>query len=377
MDLQKIRRTSAEILAAAVFEIFPGVELLGGSETYSGFYYDFYFPHSVHPELHIQIEERMRQIIREKREIRDLEMVAVSAKEFLKSKGHKVRAGQIEGAGLFPVVQMGSFVDLASGTHLKNTGQISYFKLFPTIPLEGREIRIMGAAYESKEELKDFFKKWNGYPKRRHEKVGENRHFWCTLEAGFAWLPEGLKAQEDLIRTFKENVIPGCCEVRTPCLNRLLSHKDLLYKLNVDSIFEVCTIQGNPDEIEYVGLLNPIEGKQIQITTSLKNMNSSLQSIGKTLNILGFSYNIRFVGSRRNTRSGKLLQEALKALEWPFEEAEERCEFPRVDFLVVDGLGRQWSAACVQAQECLNVQVIVERNLALLLEIQEVKNFLV
>lgn len=369
MSQQKIRRTAAEILAAAVYEMFPGVDLLGGSDTHSGFYYDFYFPHTVNPELHLQIEERMRQIVREQREIRDLEMVAVSAKEFLKSKGHKVRPRQIEGEGLFSVVQMGAFVDLSSGTHLKNTAQITCFKLFSPMKLEGREIRIMGAVFESKDELKEFFKKWNSYPKRRHEKVGENRHFWCEVEPGLVWLPLGLKAQEDLMRTFKENLFPGCCEVRSPCSDRLMTHKNLLNKLHVESILEVYPIQGIPHGIEEVGLLDPIEGNVIQITTSLKNVNSSLQSIGKTLNILGFSYSIRFVGSRRNARSGKLLQETLKALEWPFEDAEEKGDFPQIDFLVSDGLGRKWSAACVQANECLDVQVIVERNLALLLEL--------
>ncbi len=370
MNLQKIRRTAAEILAAAVYETFPEVKLLGGSQTHSGFYYDFYFPHEIHPELHLQIEEKMRQIVREKREIRDLEMVGVSAKAFLKSRGHFERAKQVDGNHLFPILQMGSFADLSSGAHLKNTAELNYFKLFPPILLEGKAIRLMGSAFDEKEKLKEFLKKWNHYSKKRHEKEGETRHFWLEAQEGMVWLPEGLKALRNLLEVFKGNLPPGSCEVRTPLgIDLAQMHKNLLADLRMETIFEIRSEEKVFEGVEEVGLLDPCERSELWIATSLKNVISSLQSIGKTLTILGFSYGICLTKSRRQAKKGVFLREALEELGWAFEENEEEGETSQVDFLVPDGLGRFWSAAAVQAKECLNVQVILERNLALLLEL--------
>lgn len=358
------------MLAAAVYETFPEVKLLGGADTHSGFYYDFYFPHPIHPELHLQIEEKMRQIIREKREIEELEMVGVSAKAFLKSKGHQERAKEVEGPHLFSLVQIGSFADLSSGTHVKNTAELRHFKLFSPLLLEGKAMRIMGSAFFEKEALKEFLKKWSAYPKKRHEKVGENRHFWKISEQGVVWFSEGLRSLRDLLKTFKENLPLGSFEVKTPISWDLeAAHKSLLKELGVETIFEVGLKQRVLESVEDVGLLDPEESTEIQITTSLKNVISSLQSIGKTLTILGFSYGICLTRSRRHAKGGTLLRGALDELGWAFQEHEEAGEFPRVDFLVSDGLGRLWSAASVLAKECLHVQVILERNLALLLEL--------
>ena len=88
MNLSKIRNTAAQIASAAVFELFPSIRFLAVQEISWGFSCEMIFPHPVHPELHFQIEEKMRQIVREKREIRDLEMVPFSARELLKSRGN-------------------------------------------------------------------------------------------------------------------------------------------------------------------------------------------------------------------------------------------------------------------------------------------------
>lgn len=103
--------------------------------------------------------------------------------------------------------------------------------------------------------------------------------------------------------------------------------------------------------------------------TSFKNRISLLQSIVKTLNILSFNYHIRLTGALRNRSAEKSLVEALNEMGCSFQEAASREEVPRIDFCVRDGLGREWSAISVSAKKCLDVQVIVERNLAFLLEL--------
>lgn len=210
---EKFNRTASAFLAAAMVETFPGVTLLGGSDTSSGFYYDFLLSHPVHPQLHSQLEEAMRKISKEKREIRSMEMVAVSARAFLKKHGNPFRAEQIEGGGLFSIVQIGEFVDLASGTLLENSAELSCFKLFPPELLADGGWRFSGLASQSKEELKESVKKRAEYAKIRHEVVGPLRKWWVELPDGICFLPSGLKAKESFIDLCKKNLFAGSLEV--------------------------------------------------------------------------------------------------------------------------------------------------------------------
>lgn len=354
-----LNSSAASILAAAVFELFPGVELLGGGCIPSGFYYDFIFPHAIHPELHLQIEEKMRAIARERREIRQLEMVAVSAREFLKSKGNRQRASQIEGTGLFELVEIGSFVDLSLGSYVKNTAQLHAFKLFPPIPFDGG-MRVMGTACESKDELKEFLKKWQTYSKKRHERIGENKLFWQKIDEEYVWLPLGLKAENELISTLKENLYPGAIEIR-----RSDREINLLQDLQCDAYSEIISIERSIEVVEDVGFLDSPQGRELQITISLKNVISSLQFIVNTLNILCFKHCIRFSGLQR--KGGQLLADALKELEMAFQKGTGN-GIPSLEFLVPDCLGRLWCAVSVEVKECLIVRVQLERSLALMLE---------
>src|SRR3990167_776706 len=148
MDLEVLKRTAAEIAAAAVYELYPDVELLGGEATAIGFFYDFVFPHPIH--LHI-IEEKMKQIVREKRVIRTLVMVPFSASELLKSQGHYAQAEKLSGEELVEVIQIDSFHGLSKGPHLNNTVELTAFKI-KVESLPEKRMRIIGWCHRSKDE---------------------------------------------------------------------------------------------------------------------------------------------------------------------------------------------------------------------------------
>ncbi len=368
--MNSLSLTAAEILAAAVFELFPNIQLINGGATSYGFFYDFEFPHPIHPELHLQIEEKMRQIVKENREIRCLEMVAFSAREFLKSKGHFLRAEQMEEGGLFSIFQMGSFADLCSGSVLSSSKELSAFKLFPVVALDQERIRVLGVANASKDGLKEFLKKWQRYPRVRHEEVGLFKDFWMIEEGKLIWLEKGILAKENLISRFKQSLFEGVFQVELSkfSLDRVQKHQKIMKKMNVSHVGEVFSLIENGENscIEELGLLDSMEKTVFHVTAFVKNLTSSLQSIRKTLNILGFECEV-FCCFKRKDQTFRLISDALKTLGWSYQ-SEDGHEGLYVDFRVADGLGRMWSSARLWVKEVLFFQLIVERNLALLIE---------
>lgn len=313
MDLLAFRRTAAEIAAAAVFELFPDVELWGGSETPTGFAYDFYFPHPIHPETLPMIEERMRQIIRERRPIRTLDMVPFSARELLKKEGHFIRAEELDGEDLVEVIQIGDFTDLCPGPHLKNTAEAAAFKINSVEVLPDRGMRLTGYVHTSKDSLKHFLKKLSQY--RSPEKIGEARGYWVQSPYGLIWKRAGIEAKAKLVQTLKEQLCVGAMEVSCP--------------------------QGDRDAMHaWLGREKVSEqwGEWLQISVYSNNLEFSLQSVAKTLTILGFTASMSPLG--RET-----------------------------EFWIEDGIERRWPVVQVKKDEARVVILVdVEKIFALLLE---------
>ena len=61
--LQKLRHSTAHVMADAVLEIFPKAKIAIGPPIEDGFYYDFDLPRSLTPEDLEKIEQIMREII--------------------------------------------------------------------------------------------------------------------------------------------------------------------------------------------------------------------------------------------------------------------------------------------------------------------------
>jgi len=265
MNLSVLRRTAAEIAAAAATELYPNVELLGGGDTSTGFSYDFYVPHPLDAHL---IEEKMRQIAREKRPIRTLEMIAFSAGELLKKEGHVDRAKELP-EGLVEVIQIGPFHDLSPGPHLKNTAELAAFKI-SIESLPNQRTRIVGWCHHSKKELNQFLKKLHHYTEPRQ--IGEQKGLW----KGAIWLAEGLQKRQQLIHFLKQHWFSDAFEISGP--------------LQVDRT-ELHRSMGQPKVAE-IRASSPWE-TEVQISffaLSEEEVISCLQSIGETLTILGFDH---------------------------------------------------------------------------------------
>ncbi len=261
-ELEVLRRTAAEIAAAAVYELYPNVELLGGFATDTGFLYEFVFPHPIHQHL---IEEKMRQIVREKRPIRTLEMVPFSASELLRAQGDRDRAESIGMEGLVEVVRIGSFHDLSPGPHLKNTAELHAFKI-KLESLGEKRMRLTGWCHRSKEELKQFLKQLDRYIEPYQ--MGESMGLWKED----VWLAAGLKLKEKLIQFLRKEWFEGAHEISGP---------------PSDDPFELHRKQKQPKVAEIWS--GGHRKTHIQVSFFME-MKSCLHLIAKTLTILGFDH---------------------------------------------------------------------------------------
>jgi hypothetical protein len=340
-----INRTAAAIAAAAIYEIFPGSELFGGGETDTGFFYQFFYAHPMPPEAPKLLEERMRQIIREERPLREAEMVACSAKELFLKADHPAAVdalSELEPKELVSVIQIGTFSDLAEGPFCSSLREVGAFRITALKFLGDGEIRIEGSAFSTKEELKNFLRRLAKYSEENHLVRGEALKFWQLQDGQLLWLPRGLKLRENLLALLKKSF----CGVEL----RAASEKAVNAYCCKRAPFTALTFQEK--------FKNPEEGKglfeeecqsvfQQTIYCSAKEFKdfsiSLLQTIDKTLIILGFRASSGPTGPKRN--------------EWTVE----------------DGLGRaqtvfQWSLLEEDGCKLLRMKVGVEKILALLLE---------
>lgn len=260
MNLEVLRRTAAEIAAAAVYETYPEVELLSCGPSSTGFVCEFFFPHPIHPHI---IEENIKQIVREKRPIRLLEMVPFSASELLLSLGQTTRAEALPDEHLVQVVQIGAFHNYSPGEHLKNTAELAAFKI-KAEPLPDKGMRLTGWCHSSKDELKQFLKQLENYTEP--SQIGESLGFW----RGDVWYGPGLRLKEKLIQFLKHEWFQGALEIACP------EPFSLHRQQKRPKVAEV-----SKDEIR-VSFFNLSDEEKI----------SFLQLVGKTLIILGFDHSI-------------------------------------------------------------------------------------
>ncbi len=345
-----INRTAAAIAAAAIHEVFPGSELFGGGETDTGFFYQFFYSHPLPPEAPKLLEERMRQIIREERPLRETEMVACSAKELFLKADHPAAVDALSEFGpkeLVSVIRIGTFFDLAEGPFCPSVRGVGAFRITALKFLGDREIRIEGTAFSTKEELKNFLRLIAKYSKENHLVRGQDLKFWQWQGERLLWLPRGLKVRRNLILFLKksfvgielgsasEEVLNVYCRKRMPFTAVTVQEKFKdpeegrgLFEEECQSIFQ---------QIIYC---SEKELKDFSI--------SLLQTIDKTLIILGFRASSGLLGPKRDEMKGG---------EWAVE----------------DGLGRSQTAFKLTILKedgymLLRMKVAVEKILALLLE---------
>ena len=186
------RHTCAHILAQAVKNIYPTVQLAIGPAIDNGFYYDFDFKTPITQADFEKIEAEMKSIIKANLPITRIVCSRSEAEKMITKMKQAYKAellADIPEGEEISFYQQGDFIDLCSGPHLTSTGKIKAFKLTSLTGAywRGNEknkmlTRIYGTCFDKKADLEEYIQKLEEAKSRDHNKVGRELGLFMTDE---------------------------------------------------------------------------------------------------------------------------------------------------------------------------------------------------
>jgi len=232
--LALFRHSTAHLLAAAVTNLFPGVQCGIGPATDEGFFYDFVVPQPFVPEDLQVIEHKMRELASQDLPFERQLWPRDEAKRFFRERGEPLKVqlidekteGQRE-VSCYTIKDKETFIDFCVGPHVPSTGRLKGFKLLSTSnaywkgdarnqPMQ----RIYGTAFLSEKDLKAYLVQVEEAKKRDHRRVGRELglftfHPWAP--GATFWLDKGTTLYNTLAGYMRGVLLPdGYVEVRTP-----------------------------------------------------------------------------------------------------------------------------------------------------------------
>jgi threonyl-tRNA synthetase len=234
--LEKLRHSTAHLLAAAVTELHPDAKYGIGPAVQDGFYYDFEFSKPISESDLGAIESRMRRIVNEDRPFVHATLSRNEAIAEFRKRGQDYKleliADKVEGDEV-SVYRTGEFLDLCRGPHVRSTRDLKAFKLLRVAGAYWRGdekkpqlTRIYGTSWPTPQQLDDYLKFLEEAEKRDHKKIGkEMKLFMVDDRVGPGlplWLPDGATIRRELERFIvDEELARGYLHVRTPDVARL------------------------------------------------------------------------------------------------------------------------------------------------------------
>ena len=231
--LEIMRHTlTAQVLARAVQNLYPGTKLAIGPTIKDGFYYDFEFKKPISTDDLERIEKEMTKIINSKSSITKKLYSKKDAIAVFKSKKETYKESIIEESDQSDDFQLyyqddNEFVDLCRGPHLPSLKHIGSFKLTKLAGAYWKGdsknkmlTRIYGTAWKNDKDLKAYLHALEEAEKRDHRKLGKEMslfHFQEEAPGMVFWHPNGwtiYRLLEDFIREKLSEY--GYQEIRTP-----------------------------------------------------------------------------------------------------------------------------------------------------------------
>jgi len=202
--LELIRHSTAHLLAHAVKELYPEVQVTIGPVIEDGFYYDFSYNRPFTPEDLTLIEKRMGLIAKQNLSVTKRIIPRDEAIKLFKNISENYKAeiiGSIPKGEEVSLYTQGEFTDLCRGPHIPSTGKLKIFKLMKVAGAYWRgdsnnEMlqRIYGTAWATKEDMSSYLLRLEEAEKRDHRKLGKQLdlfHLQDNAPGMVFWHPKG------------------------------------------------------------------------------------------------------------------------------------------------------------------------------------------
>jgi threonyl-tRNA synthetase len=230
------RHSTAHLLAAAVTNLYPGVQCGIGPATDEGFFYDFVVERPFVPEDLEAIERKMKELASQDLVYERQLWPREDAKALFAKRGEPLKVQLIDektegqkDVSCYTIKDKETFIDFCVGPHVPTTGKLKAFKLLSTSnaywkgdarnqPMQ----RIYGTAFLSDKELKAYLTQIEEAKKRDHRKLGRELglftfHHWAPGAA--FWQDKGTTLYNTLANYMRDVLLPnGYVEVKTPII---------------------------------------------------------------------------------------------------------------------------------------------------------------
>ncbi|MBF0246592.1 MAG: threonine--tRNA ligase [Alphaproteobacteria bacterium] len=295
-SLDLIRHDAAHVMAEAVKELYPDVQVTIGPAIENGFYYDFARSEPFTPEDLERIEARMMEIVDRDEAVTREVWNRRDAINFFKDAGEHYKAQIIEGIPEDQDIRLyrqGDFIDLCRGPHLPSTGRLG--KAFKLMKLAGaywrgdanNEMlqRIYGTAWADKKQLAAYLTMLEEAERRDHRKLGREMdlfHFQEEAPGAVFWHPKGwtlFRKLIDYMRTRQEHA--DYVEISTPgVMDRVMWEKSGHWENFRENMY---TTQTEDERVFALKPMNCPGGIQVfkQGITSYKDLPRRIAEFGK------------------------------------------------------------------------------------------------
>ncbi len=235
----QLRQTAAELLACAIVRTFPKAQIVRTEASEGGFFCDFAFEEQVDAFALSALSEQMIILARENPEKRITEMMRENAKEMLRHQKQFYLADQAIASlrNVIPLIHWGNFTNLLVG-EVGSFSEIVHFKLLAgtkeiTFVQGHGDVtvwRIHGVIFQTAKELKDFIRSYEKNKKTDHRLLGKELELFIPAGEASAgswiWLPKGAELIASLRGVWKEFVAElGAHEVLSPPVINTLTQK--------------------------------------------------------------------------------------------------------------------------------------------------------
>lgn len=230
--LELIRHDAAHVLAEAVQELYPGVQVTIGPVIENGFYYDFYRDEPFTLEDLPVIEKKMREIVQRDAKITREVWDRDEAKKWFLAKGEVFKGELIDAIKSeepLSIYKQGQWLDLCRGPHLPSVGKVgTAFKLMKVAGAYWRGdhnnpmlSRIYGTAWATQEELDAYLHRLEEAERRDHRRLGREMDLFHFQEEGpgaIFWHPKGWALFQNVISYMRRRLKADYSEVNAPQL---------------------------------------------------------------------------------------------------------------------------------------------------------------